>query len=445
MRQVRIKEKRWTHKGKAGFKYQVLYPDPKTGKERSAGVFATKKLALTRQKEIEQKLYSLTEFGQRETRTVGDLLRAFMLDINERHRATITQNGWREKWSMGGKTQKHYEYAVEALLLPRLGDIVLIALTFEDCQRCVDEVKAAAAPSAGLRAGTALKTALRFGHKRGWLISPLLLTLLPELRLPPKGLEEKRRALPDQLSRVFGVLYGPRDQYLTHEGYLYRRALWLLFVTNGPRRSEVAALRWEGIDWQAGVGRIEDAWCGVDKLFKPTKTPAGDRSLWLAEPTVAALNDIWESRGRPSEGLVFTPLKPGQSIYSGMYKNYLIPVLREANLLDDDGNAPFHWHALRRTANSLMAAGGVSQKARQVAFGWSDPKMADDIYRSLMPQEIPEMRNATNAIAHDLVPLRAVDPEAAMSRMTPRERRNKYSREWARQKRRSGQGADKNP
>ena len=39
MKQVRIKEKKWTRKGVEKTKWQVLYPDSKTGEEESAGVF----------------------------------------------------------------------------------------------------------------------------------------------------------------------------------------------------------------------------------------------------------------------------------------------------------------------------------------------------------------------------------------------------------------------
>ena len=65
-----------------------------------------------------------------------------MLDVNQRHQKTVTQKAWREKWSLGGKTQVHYERAIEGQLLPLLGDTILVALTFEDCLACVEEVEA---------------------------------------------------------------------------------------------------------------------------------------------------------------------------------------------------------------------------------------------------------------------------------------------------------------
>jgi integrase len=459
VKNVRVKTKKWKGRDRKTGKivervaYQVLGPCPKTGKEivfkdrDGRATFKLKGHAEAHAQTVRNGLYNLTEFGRNETRTTGDLLAAFMLDVSQRHHKTVAQGGWREKWSLGGKTKAGYEYAMGLLLATGIGQIVLAALTFEDCQACVDTVwEKKGLASAGRKAGTTLKTALTFGKKRGWLIPPQLLALLPDLRLPPvqKG---KKVATPDQLQKVFQVLYGPRNPETTHEAYLYRRAIWLLFITNGPRRSEVAVLRWENIDWEMGLADVDDSWCEVDRIMKPTKTGAGDRGLWLSGPTLAALNDIFEMRGRPSEGLAFKPLKPGKTIYGGMYRNYLKTVLGEAGLLDENGKAPFHFHAMRRTSNSLQAALGVSQKARQAGFGWSDPKMADDIYRSLMPEESREVRRAVNTIASGLVPM-LPSPGGSEAReialMTPRQRANKQNREWKRRQK-SGQGADKKP
>jgi hypothetical protein len=205
MRNVRIKKR----VGKKGTGYQVIYPDRKTGREVADATFPTRKAAEARKKEIENHLFNQTEFGSREGRTLGELLDYFLLDCQERHRRTVEQQAWHERWSMSGDTNRSYRDLVGRFLKPKLGDHVLIALDFDDCQKFVDSVLAEVTGPQARRAGETLRTVLRFGGERGWVISEKLIGLLPRLILPPKP---QRRTSPtdEQIGRCFQVIYGPR-------------------------------------------------------------------------------------------------------------------------------------------------------------------------------------------------------------------------------------------
>src|SRR5262249_11087529 len=152
-------------------------------------------------------------------------------------------------WAQGTEpeTLRSYRDAIQRFIIPRLGETVLIALRFEHLQTMVGGIEHNS-NSMAIRAGETIKTILRFGNKRGWVIEPRLIGLLEDLRLPPK---RRRDQLPSEkhLRAIFGVVFGPRAGKLTRQGYLYRRAIWVLLIGNGLRRGEIAALGWSNINW----------------------------------------------------------------------------------------------------------------------------------------------------------------------------------------------------
>jgi integrase len=414
-----------------GKKYQVRGPHRETGKRISIGTYPTKKEAEQAKKEYEHSLYTLTDFGRRETRTVADLAHVFLKDCEDRARWTADHNAWHERKALSAETLRSYRDALQRFIIPMLGPIVLIALRFEHLQKMVDGIKH---KSMAIRAGESIKTILRFGNKRGWVIEPRLIGLLEDLRLPPR---RRRDQLPSEASirAVLGVVYGPRAGKLTRRGYLYRRAIWVLLVGNGLRRGEIAALDWANINWLESCIDIAGSWNRWHGK-KPPKTKAGRRRVWPSSQAVDALLEIHEMHGRPEAGLVFKA-RDGQSIYGGMYAAYLLPVLKEAGIPREESKGLFHFHAMRHLSNSEMARLGVSKEARQANLGHSGRRDVTDGYTHLIEGDM-SARNAAQAILEKYMPssITAVDDAlrlrpTAYHQWDP-EKRRAYHRQYMR-------------
>jgi integrase len=76
--------------------------------------------------------------------------------------------------------------------------------------------------------------------------------------------------------------------------------LWWLVALRGPRRGEIAGLRWEDVDLPRRELRIREQVCVVDGVERvgPTKSPAGYRTLALDEVSVAILSAWWRTQRR---------------------------------------------------------------------------------------------------------------------------------------------------
>lgn len=145
--------------------YQIHGPDPKTGKERYfetvKGPGNVSKRADARIVELTTAAFNMTEFGKRETRTFGDLLDKFMQSIEQRHARTVTDKAWHGSQSIAGETRRNYFDAIRRFLKPKLGEIVLVALDLDDCQRCVDEVEAKVSKPQARKCGELIRTVIR--------------------------------------------------------------------------------------------------------------------------------------------------------------------------------------------------------------------------------------------------------------------------------------------
>jgi integrase len=416
LKNVRIKAKRWEYpKGSGKWKqsYQVLAPCPKTGKEIARGTFKTKKEAERKKLEVMKGLLDLTDVGKMETRTVADLVTAFLADCKSRESWTIDHNAWHDPGkSMAPSTLGAYENDAKHINR-KLGDVVLITLDLEDLQTMVGEIEAKGQPGTAWRAGSTLKTALRWGAKRGWTIKPMLLSLLDQLRLPPKrkrehmGSEEHFRA-------IFKVIYGPRRHKLTRMGYFQRRFLWVALLSNGPRRGEVSQIRIENIDWVSGRVDIKHSFCDHSKIEKPTKSKAGMRVIWLPKQALDAARQILDMRGNPTEGLLLVPRCGGKSISSNMRNVHLVPTMKEAGISKEEWLGVINFHSTRHRSNSEHAGRGVSKPARQALLGHSrSGSDTHDDYTHMLPENM-ESRRVAQELTDYYMPAEIVPTEEIM-------------------------------
>jgi integrase len=443
MKHVRIRAR----SGKKGKSYLVLGPCPKTGKEIAYGTFDRKHDAEAKAADVRDGLYNQTEFGKRETRTVRDLVLAFMKECDDRLKWTIEHKAWHERGrSLAPHTHRGYREAAKDIL-PHIGDIVLLALELADLQKMVDDIVSDVTSSVGRRAGETMKTILRWGALYDWTIKPRLLGLLGRLRLPPKskreviGTDEHYRA-------IFKVIFGPRRHKLTRMGYLIERVLWTVFLSNGPRRSEIAEIRIEDIDWVTGRVRVKGSRCTLTGIEKATKSKAGIRPLWFPKQALDASEWILKLRDNPTEGKLFEP-QVGETIARGMYASHLLPVLEAAGIPRSVSKGVINFHSTRHRSTSEHKDRGVSKPARQLLLGHSRGRDVTDGYTHDLPErqmltEHVEARDAAQAIVDEYMP-QEVTPieeaiklkETAYRRWDP-EKRRVYHREYMKRYRAEG-------
>jgi len=119
-------------------------------------------------------------------------------------------------------------------------------------------------------------------------------------------------------------------QHLLAAAPQYQRALLLVLVSTGLRRSEAFGLTWGAVDLDKGELHVRHQLQG-GKLVD-TKTGAGERTIPLATATIAALRDRQTVCPWTEPDLMFTtdngkPLNP-----SNFYKRIWAPVKKAAGL-----------------------------------------------------------------------------------------------------------------
>jgi integrase len=353
--------------------YQIHGPHPKTGKdgyykgETFKGPNACKR-AKKRVNEIVAALQTLTtDTGKMESRRVSDLAAAFLLDIEERYRWTMSTKQWHVKGkSMAGETRRKYIEDVQRFIIPILGDINLTALELEDVQLLVNKVWQDVSGPAARHAGETMKRILYWGDEQEWMMTPRMLRLLKRLLLPEKCRREYAPNL-EHVKACLAVVFGPRNE-LTRRSYLHRRIMWPIFIVNGIRRGEMSPIEMTDIDWQAATIKINKAHSRIDGVKEP-KTKAGVRTIWVPPQALEAI--AYKERIFPRERLLFEAGSQGDNVYNGMYTSYMWNVCREAGLSKEDTNGVLHFHGLRHLFASIADDAGVSRANLKLALGHS--------------------------------------------------------------------------
>ncbi|MBX3652048.1 MAG: site-specific integrase [Burkholderiales bacterium] len=142
----------------------------------------------------------------------------------------------------------------------------------------------------------------------------------------PNRFEEPQPFTPDEVSRILEACAGQGAN-------LFEFAFW-----TGLRTSELIALEWGDVDWRKGVVHVRRA--SVRKRTKQTKTAAGERTVMLFPPAVAALqrqkaftflaggrvfnnprtNEPWETDGQIRKTCWQPALKRAGVVYRNPYQ-----------------------------------------------------------------------------------------------------------------------------
>ena len=166
-------------------------------------------------------------------------------------------------------------------------------------------------------------------------------------------------------------------------------AAFVLAATTGMRRGEVTALRWQDLDLDGGLLRVEQSVIAVrgELVFSAPKTKKGSRQISLDPATIAVLR---AHRARQSErrlaqgpawvetGRVFTR-EDGSLVHPDVLSKRFDAWLRRIGL------PHISFHGLRHTWATMALEKGIHTKVVSERLGHANIAVTLDIYSKVRP------------------------------------------------------------
>jgi integrase len=195
----------------------------------------------------------------------------------------------------------------------------------------------------------------------------------------------KRRAAPD-------ILTSDEVQRLLANLRFREQTLVLLAVTTGLRRSELFALKWRDVDFQAK--QIHVTRSIVQNVIGICKTETSQKPVPTHDDLVEALRE-WhrQARYQSSESWVFaSPVNQGRWPYLAqeIMRQHILPVARKLGITKRIG-----WHTFRHTYSTLLRSTGAELKIMQELLRHSTIRVTLDTYTQAVTTE---KRNAQAAV-----------------------------------------------
>jgi integrase len=302
-----------------------------------------------------------------------------------------TVRRWLEFWlsaqidRVRPSTMSMYGDAVRDHLIPALGHHRMRSLRPRDAQRAMDKISRSFVRGGrlissgslnGIRA--VLRTALAEARRQGVIHS----NPARSLRLPPGA--QPRAVVWDEEREKAWQNTGVRPRVavwdLHHVGRFLTSvqndaffALWWLVALRGPRRGEIAGLRWEDVDLASGEITIREQVVlvrGVE-IVGPPKSAGGVRTLMLDRFSMELFSALWREQERrfgwvDPKGRVFVHAD-GRSLRPDWVTR------RFTKLVKDSGLPPVRFHDLRHGAAGVGSAAGMDLKQLQEDLGHSNP------------------------------------------------------------------------
>jgi integrase len=143
------------------------------------------------------------------------------------------------------------------------------------------------------------------------------------------------------------------------------RVIYLTAAMTGLRRGELVALRWQDIDWQAGLMRVRRSYTRGE--FASPKSRRSSRAVPMADRVAGELERHFQrSHFQADTDLVFSHPRTGGVYDPSKLRKRFTAAVRRAGL------RPIRFHDLRHTFGTRMAAAGAPLRAIQEWLGHSD-------------------------------------------------------------------------
>jgi len=299
--------------------------------------------------------------------------------------AQFLRNEWLPSLDLRPTTIQSYTLTAERWLIPHLGGVALPALTPKQIQAALETIRASGAKGRPLKprsvqyAYTVLRMALTYAVLHGFIPrNPAALTKRP------KGKAAEQKAWTAEEARSFLKFVSGDRLYL----------VWLLFLTRGFRRRELAGLRWQDVDVDGSriSVRATRVLLGTKPIDSLPKTDRGVRTVPLDETLVGAFKThrrrelegrlAW-GEGWIDSGLVFTcedgtPLRP--DFLSGRFER----------LAKRAGLPRIRLHDTRHTAATLALRAGIRVEVVSRWLGHASVAITQEIYMHAIPSMMEE-------------------------------------------------------
>jgi integrase len=352
------------------YTWYLSMPDPVTGKrrQRSKGGFRTRKECQAALNEALAALRTAT-FVDPSPRTLGSFLVEEWLPAVRPPR--LRPSTW-SSYQMNAK--RHIVPALGAVALQRLGPAQLTAFYRTLLESGRRDGRGGLAPKTVRNIhGTihaALQDAVRWGYVARNVASAVEL---------PKGMAPEMHVWSPEELRAF------LDQVRSDRLF----AAWLLMVTTGMRRGELAGLRWIDVDLDAGrvSPRRPRVVVNYEVVVSEPKTTKGRRSLALDPATAAALRrhrtqqaqerlaagPLWQD-----SGLVFA-WPDGSPIHPQRFSSWFEQHARAAGL------PRIRLHDVRHSYATAALAAGIPAKVVSERLGHANIAITMDTYSHVLP------------------------------------------------------------
>ena len=208
----------------------------------------------------------------------------------------------------------------------------------------------------------------------------------------------KREKVPDVLTaeEIGALLAELREPY---------RTAVLLASSTGFRVSELLALKWQDIHFDAG--EIRPVCAIVDAHIGPLKTEASGRAVPMAVELASALLD-WRGMcpyNQDSDFVFGGPEMNGIQPYwpDSMLRRMIRPAAVRAGIAKHIG-----WHSFRRTLATFLQANGASVKATQDMLRHASSRLTLELYAQSVPEDRREAQAGILRAVTGSVPKRSL-------------------------------------
>ena len=346
--------------------WQLRYDAPPDGTGKRRFVSETVKGSKKEAEKVLRERLAVAESGgyvSRRKETLGRFMESWLTDYAATHTTPKTMMG--------------YKGNVSRYIIPFLGGVTIQSLTPRHVQRLhrwmLDK---GLSNQSVLHVHRVLSEALK--HAVAWGI----ITKNPAASVSPPRPEPKEVAVWDMESIRKFMQVSQENPF---------RDAFMLALYTGMRRSEIAGLRWEGVDFPASTIRVTETLqrvTGHGLIAGQPKSKTSRRALDIGQPAVDLLHTV---RGRQlalqaelgdlyqnAAGYVFTN-EMGKPIDSDRLSREFRKMVRTTGL------PPATLHSLRHCHASLMLADGASIKTIAERLGHSNPALTLSVYSHLLP------------------------------------------------------------
>lgn len=192
---------------------------------------------------------------------------------------------------------------------------------------------------------------------------------------PKKEVKERRYYDLEQVNKLLSCL---ENENIKH------KALIVLALDSGARRSEICALKWNDINFDTNQLRIDNSLKVVKGILdeEKAKTQASNREIMISNATIQILKEYkeWQNEYKKQMGSIW---KENNRVFTSKDGNYMHPDTCDKIIskLVNKYNLPhITFHELRHTSASVLIHKGINPKAVSQRLGHASTDITMEIY-----------------------------------------------------------------